>query len=802
MKDRTRLALCGALSILVAGIGFKPAATQAAPVHTQATVSLSLANAPDRMRSGQTGIVTATLSSAVKDGRISFSEAYNPALGGQPLVQPIYACTPVGGACSMTWAPPPGYTGTVTVSAVWSGDKQFAGTAKSMQVPVTRSRYLYTGIWQGNGLAPMTQVVPALTNPIAGNPSGQLTQFATKDPAYGCLAGQSLPVYLAPQQFPGDYVVYSQGQSSCPAGTWLFPQAPAITGAPGSANAGKPIHLAGRFPAARPADATVTFLGVQRIPGQILSWSAAGIDVMVPAGLLSGRYAIALSWHDAGTTATVTNASSPVSVQVAGLVIPAQAAPGARVLDSATLKTLAPLRSKLPRSATLFFKNNTPFLKSLKPGSVIVAGKSLSTPLGFLRKVTRISQPNPSNSVAVDTVPATLHDVIVQGSYDFQRPLTARTVQSFTPALPGVTMQTVRADGSPCLNVPNLSLYKDNSGNSATLSGQACFTSNIDVSGYFNTHGAGASITVSGGDTAHLQVTGTGHADFNTQLTLGSFILDPIVFSIGPIPVVIVPEIDITVGAQGNIRASITLGATQKTNVTVSAGCGIRWFPPDASCDADAGIDNSFTVDPITANANAQVTAYATIDAKALLYGVAGGGLELQGYIEGDVDTQADPWWSIYAGLRLKAFFELDLFGVGTKTVTLADWRWLIAQADGPLPGETVSLSAAPLQPICRKGTPFHGEPIVNCNPVTLTVTASSVNGPLHGDITFSAPDYDGGPTIGTCTLDVSGTCSISWHPKDTSLGAGDEPGTYEITARTHGGTVSQPVSVNFVVVR
>jgi hypothetical protein len=54
---------------------------------------------------------------------------------------------------------------------------------------------------------------------------GSLTNFRTDDSYYACLNGESVGVWTAPQEFPGDLVVHNGDQGpQCTYGTWLFPE--------------------------------------------------------------------------------------------------------------------------------------------------------------------------------------------------------------------------------------------------------------------------------------------------------------------------------------------------------------------------------------------------------------------------------------------------------------------------------------------------------------------------------------------------------------------------------------------------
>lgn len=802
MKTRIVLTLCTALSVLLTILGTSPpTAALASSASANAVLVNILTNTPNPMLSGQTGTLSLITRQPIQ-GKVTFTEALSPAPQGWEKPVTVYSCIPSQKPCSMTWAAPPDFVGSATFVATW------AGGSTSTVVPVNPSRYLYSGLWHTAQLPPLTQVVPAPTSLTGARPAGQLLGFGTKDPAYACLAGQSLNVFLAPQQFSDDYVVYHPAGAGCPAGAWLFPQQPALLSAPASAGIGKRITLRGTFPDVRPTDPTVQFLGVQREAAPVLTWSTTAIDVMVPQDLLSGRYTLALSWHDPLTGTVVSNAATPVSLQIAGRVLPPIATPNAHVLDRPSLAKLAPLpRGPLAPLTTLRFTGTTTLLQGLKIGDTIVAGASSSAPNGLLRKVTGVTKS--ATGVSFLTAPATLKDVLKQGSYDVQEPLNAQTVRSVTPLLPGVSYKPAASvGGSFCHDLNNVKLYDDGSGNTVVANGQVCLSGSIGMSGYVSWTSVGASVTVSAGDTAHVNLTGKTSYSFKNEVPLFTDTLAHILFFIGPIPVDIQPQITFSVGAMGHITANVTVGATQQASFTAGAGCH---FGLSNGCDAHADASNSFTVDADSFAGNGQtingypyldadVTGYASVKAEAMLYGVVGGGLELQGYVEGVAGTKRDPWWTLYAGLKLNVVFDLHLFGINDhESWNVGDWKTAIDQADGPLAPPTLQLTVSPNTTgqhpaMCTQTTLPNGKKTVQCPTITLRATLTSALGPLQGQVDFSIVSNDTVfQTTKSCTTDGSGTCQATWTPPVPT-----ELTSYTITAHDEekNPVYSQPVNL------
>ena len=95
--------------------------------HRPATLTLTLKSTPTAMVAYQTGKVTASLSRPVADGRLVFT------MRPSALAGPVYSCTPLRGACTMTWSTRA--VGSVTITARWSGDSRYGAATAAMGRP-------------------------------------------------------------------------------------------------------------------------------------------------------------------------------------------------------------------------------------------------------------------------------------------------------------------------------------------------------------------------------------------------------------------------------------------------------------------------------------------------------------------------------------------------------------------------------------------------------------------------------------------------------------------------------------------
>jgi len=264
------------------------------------TLALTLTNNPALLAQFELSRVTASLARPIGDGRITVTLRR----AGASIV--LASCAPTRGRCDAAWST--GTIGKVTIATRWTGDRRYAPATAALTIDVRPARYTYRGTWQGAPVGPLTRI-PANDAALAGATlAGRLRAFRTDDPAYTCLNGRALDVYTA-HAFPGDYVAHSAARgTTCPAGTWLFPQQLALTSVrPASGAPGTTVTLRGALTSAEPDAALVPFFahGTLRGTAAVLSWNSHTATARVPAGLHAGAYTVRIDGYDRLTGATL-----------------------------------------------------------------------------------------------------------------------------------------------------------------------------------------------------------------------------------------------------------------------------------------------------------------------------------------------------------------------------------------------------------------------------------------------------------------------------------------------------------------
>ena len=168
---------------------------------------------------------------------------------------------------------------------------------------------------------------------------------------------------------------------------------------------------------------------------------------------------------------------------------------------------------------------------------------------------------------------------------------------------------------------------------------------------------------------------------YNQNLTV-------IAFAIGPIPVVLVPHLDIGAGASITASGRLELAGGVRADAGANIRVSLRKAPEITGHGPTFDGWSSFDM-KASAAAEAHVTGRLTI----LAYGVAGPYAQARVAVLGNADSTANPWWHIdaegsaAAGVRVGnlcfSFLGCLKLEAGKE---LAKQTWRLAQADGPRP--------------------------------------------------------------------------------------------------------------------
>ncbi len=361
-----------------------------------------------------------------------------------------------------------------------------------------------------------------------------------------------------------------------------------------------------------------------------------------------------------------------------------------KVLSPATTQYLVSISGD---GATYTFSQMTPELAALAPGHVMVGDVSQNAPDGFLREVTAVS--TTGGQVVVTTGPATLEDAIQQGELHLSRALSPEEVVGFRVS-PGVRAVNL-LPGEFYIELEDAVLY-DADGNPGTTGDQIRADGSITLEpGYDfdlmvqDWQLQQLAFTSWVEETAELEITAyVAAAGIEREVPLANYVFTPITIFIGPLPVVIIPELVIVAGIDGEVHVGLTTAVTQQATLTA----GVEYDDGDWGTISD--FDNSFTYSPPAVTAGLEVKGYAGTRLALKLYGVVGPYIRIHFYLELEVDLFANPWWILYGGLEAPVGILVEILGhqLADYEALAIGYRIILAQSD-PADGMTSRVSVA-----------------------------------------------------------------------------------------------------------
>ena len=292
------------------------------------------------------------------------------------------------------------------------------------------------------------------------------------------------------------------------------------------------------------------------------------------------------------------------------------------------------------------------------PGEYVALDAGPATPRGLLARV--VTRRVAGGETVIETVPASLVEAIPAGRVAIGSPSPARAraaaavPERFRSSLGCEQGPSAEFDGSLAVGLDPLFELTWSQGRVRSLR---------------------AAATMSGD--AELRVRVGGRASCGIAPThVARWDAPPLRFSVGPIPVVIVPRTDLQVSATAEAGAAVEAGIEG----TMTATAGLRY-------DGDVQPSGSFThgfapIAPRT-RVDASIEARLIPSVTFLLYGQAGPRFDLATGMRLEATTAGDPWWTLSAPVELSAGLrapQLSRLEIEPRTVFARNMP--IAQAD------------------------------------------------------------------------------------------------------------------------
>lgn len=359
--------------------------------------------------------------------------------------------------------------------------------------------------------------------------------------------------------------------------------------------------------------------------------------------------------------------------------------PGAQIADATTCQAL---KSYDPSSGTLRFDAAAPQVQRWTAGDVAVSGPCPGAPAGFLRRIVSIGKDG--TDLVLSTTQAALGDVIKNGGAE-------GTFQIKSQPSGGGGDAGVVARRSPALGIGDgeHSFHEEETtsnfhfvatGHETNFAGVRL---RVNIDGWCAFDGDPCfefAATVDLQDHFDLDVTASGHDEWNQDIKLFEQTFDPIVLWIGPVPVVFVPHVESHLAMDESVEATVHIAAAGNGPEYEMA---VHWDSASGFSFDKASKAASMSG---TADFSGNATAHASLPTQLqlLLYDVAGVEARLTPELTAHFQTPGKPLWTLdgrFVG-EIGVDAQLPIVGdLGHSDKTLFDESFHIAQSVNSPPG-------------------------------------------------------------------------------------------------------------------
>jgi hypothetical protein len=187
-----------------------------------------------------------------------------------------------------------------------------------------------------------------------------------------------------------------------------------------------------------------------------------------------------------------------------------------------------------------------------------------------------------------------------------------------------------------------------------------------------------ASVTGTATATASLAADANGSASCTlkkTPLLAHPWTLEPIDVQVGPIPVVIVPQVQVYISGHGEITADVS----SSVGASVSASVGLNYEHGRVSPTHSFTHSFNFAPPHVTSSAHIGAAISPTLD--LLFYGAGGPEITLSAGLSFDADPNADPWWTLTAPVDLSGKLRVPGLGLESGSITAYHHVFEVAHA-------------------------------------------------------------------------------------------------------------------------
>jgi len=426
--------------------------------------------------------------------------------------------------------------------------------------------------------------------------------------------------------------------------------------------------------------------------------------------------------------------------------------------------------------------------QAIAVGDVVVSAPTPNALNGLLRRVTAVRVQD--GKTILETATASLRDAIQKGSLKATRALTDDDVEA-TQLTPGVTYTPKRGVSAQASN-PTFTFDKviyDRDGNEDTKDDQVILGGSLDLKpavefdwdlDFFPPDFdflARATFT----EIAKLSLTGKESFKLEKTLRVGEIKFKPITFSIGPVPVVIRPIIQLDIGIRGSVGGE--LGVTVTQTLVLSAGAKY-----DEEWRNLSDVQTDFKLESSVIKANLDAEVFSRVGLELLLYESLGLSVRPEVFLAFDARFPRKPFWKLSGGIGVDVQVEIDKWGIEKSFKRrVYEGRFPIAQSSNGAP--TVEFNPNPSADLNRSvALQASGKDFEDGANLTYTWTSSL---PEDGVLGAGAEISKAFTTIGARTITVTVT--------DSDGSSATQARAIEVTNSAPSVGISEPNSASVV---
>ncbi len=351
-------------------------------------------------------------------------------------------------------------------------------------------------------------------------------------------------------------------------------------------------------------------------------------------------------------------------------------------------------------------------LSSLAPvvsaGQVLVSGRSAAAPSGYLVKVASVKAGGGGQIVQV--TPATLLDAMSSGSLNVDATLVAPSNSASIQSASSSDWHF--GTGSASRSTPRFSESFATTGLKCSTSASVNVTPRINFNPSIHMNASwgwdwlvptlsGAKLTMSVTDTAGLSIAAAAGAHCSTAapgigLLRTPLALPAIDIQVGPIPVVIDPQLQFYLSGNATIADNNSITAVVNASVVqnLAATIGASWSSSRGFVPIDSFSNHFANSFMAQGDASATVGLYPTLD--ILFYGAAGPTFDIGASAKFSANTTLTPWWTLQGCLDAGVGLTVPVLKLNWSKPNLLQKCWLLLSAtSGPLSVTTTTLANA-----------------------------------------------------------------------------------------------------------